>query len=244
MYLPLMFLMDAALEMVILMQFESCCARETYQSGCRGRSPSPPTCCAQMDRQLVQPLAPHLLAASKGIKNTLEKRVFRHCLVLCPSADLHARPVILGWCLAEFLRGPKVYKNLENRRQESAHCETNHSRVPLALRLLLLRALVVLCGTGPGGRGLGSRWAARRRLNVLRLGVLRELPPTLTQYSAPGSAGAGCPSWARASTVTSSPAHTSSNRARHCSVWCWLFRKQAPQCSDGLQRSVKARVMA
>ena len=52
--------------------------------------------------------------------------------------------------------------------------------------------------------------------------------------------GAGCcrPSWARAS-----PAHKRSNRVRHLSECCWLFRKHAPQSSVGPYLSTKALVM-
>ena len=64
-----------------------------------------------------------------------------------------------------------------------------------------------------------------------------------TSFGAAGSGGAGCPSWALTSAGPSSPAHRTSNRARHRSEFCGLFRKQPPQSSVGPYLSIKARVM-
>ena len=229
---PLVFLIDAALEMMILMP---------VPANVSNRTPWATSIATSLLRtngqfsslfHLIKPLTSDFLTSSHRDRNTFKQLMSDHCIVLSLPSNLHQvwrQPftclVVIGWSVVYLVCGNATHRNLV-RGQKRTHRKTGHSTLSFAFWPLLLHCFVTF----------RDEWSDRKAMACARLLTAGSMssdsitsmstPPVCAavdvemRFGAAGSGGAGCPSWALASTGPSSPAHRRSNRARHRSVCC------------------------
>ena len=156
------------------------------------------------------------------------------CIVLSLSTNLHQvwrQPftciVVVDWSVVYLCVWQR--NSQESRRQGS---KREHARRPATVRYRVLSdPSCSIVTSRPVTNGLiGAAVACARLLTAGSMSsdstTSLSTPPVCAgvdvemRFGAAGSGGAGCPSWALASTGPSSPVHKRSNRARHRSVCC------------------------
>ena len=182
---------------------------------------------------LVQPLTSDFLTSSHRDRNTFKQLMSGHCIVLSLSSNLHQVWRQPFTCLVIMERsdvyrvyGNVTHRNLVDRDRKRTHRKTGHSTLSVALW-----PSCSVVSSPPVTNGLiGPAVACARLLTAGSMSsdsiTSVSTPPVCAavdvevRFGAAGSGGAGCPSWALASTGPSSPAHRRSNRARHRTVCC------------------------
>ena len=159
-----------------------------------------------------------------------------HCFVLSLSTNLHqvwrqpfTRLVVTDWFAVELMcgqrnsQGSRRQGSEEKTQEDQPQCAVVYFLPPPCSIVFEASSLATSCLIGAAVAG-ASLLTASSMSSVSIPSV--STPPACaavdveTRLGAAGSGGAGCPSWALASTGPSSPPHRSSNRARHRSVCC------------------------
>ena len=203
-----------------------------YQIVHHGPLPAQRVCCARMVHlllfHLIKPLTSDFLTSSHRDRNTFKQLMSGHCIVLSfvfqPSPSVETT-VYLSCGHRLVCRLSRVWqRNLQGSRRQGSKENTQEDR-PLS------GPSCSIVSSPPVTNGLiGAAVACARLLTAGSMSsdttTSVSTPPVCAavdvemRFGAAGSGGAGCPSWALASTGPSSPEHKRSNRARHRPECC------------------------